>query len=44
MNVHKNARPTVHRRGELVHRVLNEHQSRKAVAASFGIDPKTVTK
>jgi transposase len=44
MNVHKNARLTAHSRAERVRRVLPEPQSRKAVAASFGVDPKTVAK
>ena len=44
MNVHENARLTAHSRAELVRRVLEEGQSRKAVAAAFGIDPKTVGK
>jgi transposase InsO family protein len=44
MNVHKNARLTVHSRGELVRRVLSEGQSPKAVATAFGVDAKTVAK
>jgi transposase InsO family protein len=44
MNVHKNARLTVHSRAELVRRVLGEAQSPKAVAAAFGVDAKTVAK
>ena len=44
MNVHKNARLTVHSRGELVRRVLGEGQTPKAVATAFGVDAKTVGK
>lgn len=44
MNVHKNARLTWHSRAELVRRVVEQGQSRKAVAAAFGVDPKTVGK
>jgi transposase InsO family protein len=44
MNVHKNARLTVHSRAELVRRVLDEGQARKAVATAFGVDASTVSK
>jgi transposase InsO family protein len=44
MNVHKNARLTAHSRAELVRRVLDGGQPRKAVATAFGIDAKTVKK
>jgi transposase InsO family protein len=44
MNVHKNARLTVHSRAELVRRVLVAGQSAKAVATAFGVDAKTVAK
>jgi transposase InsO family protein len=44
MNVHKNARLTVHSRAELVRRVLDEGQSRKVVATAFGVDAATVSK
>jgi transposase InsO family protein len=44
MNVHKNARLTVHSRAELVRRVLSEDQSARAVATAFGVDAKTVAK
>ncbi len=44
MNIHKNARLTVHSRAELVHRRLDEGQSPKAVATAFGVDAKTVAK
>ena len=44
MNVHKNARLTAHSRAELVRRVLDEGQPRKAVAMAMGIDAKTVGK
>ena len=43
MNVHKNARLTVHSRAELVRRV-HAGQSPKAVATAFGVDAKTVGK
>ena len=44
MNVHKNARLTFHSRGEMVRRVLEKGQTRKAVASAFGVCPKTVNK
>jgi transposase InsO family protein len=44
MNVHKNARTTLHSRAELVRRVLTEGQRPKAVATAFGLDLKTVGK
>jgi len=44
MNVHENARLTAHSRAELVRRVVDQRQPRKAVAAAFGVDPKTVGK
>jgi len=44
MNVHKNARLTAHSRAELVRRMLDEGQSRKAVATAFGVDVTTVSK
>ena len=44
MNIHKNARLTVHSRAALVRRVLREGQSPKAVATAFGVDAKTVAK
>ena len=44
MNVHKNARLTVHSRGDLVRRVVAEGQTPKAVAAAFGVCPRTVRK
>jgi len=44
MNAHKNARTTPHSRAELARRVLEEGQTPKAVAAAFGVDPKTVAK
>ena len=43
MNVHKNARLTVHSRAELVRRV-RAGQPAKAVATAFGVDAKTVAK
>lgn len=44
MDIHKNARLTPHSRAELVRRVLEERQTRAAVATAFGICPKTVRK
>ncbi len=44
MNVHENARLTWHSRVELVRRVLEEKQTRKAVATAFGVCAKTVGK
>jgi transposase InsO family protein len=44
MNVHKNARLTVHSRAVMVRRVVIEGQSPKAVATAFGVDAKTVAK
>jgi transposase InsO family protein len=44
MNVHKNARLTVHSRAELVRRVLSEGQTASAVATAFGVTIKTVSK
>ena len=44
MNVHKNARLTVHSRAELVRRVLSEGQTASAVAMAFGVTIKTVSK
>src|SRR5512146_1126972 len=44
MNIHKNARLTLHSRGELVRRVLLERQAPKAVATAFGVSETTVRK
>ena len=44
MNIHKNARLTVHSRGELARRVLVERQTPKAVATALGVSQKTVRK
>src|SRR5438105_8559044 len=44
MNLHRNARTTLHSRAELVRRVLSEGQPPKAVATAFGVDVKTVNK
>jgi transposase InsO family protein len=44
MNVHKNARLTLHSRAEMVRRVLSEGLSAKSVATAFGVDAKTVGK
>ncbi len=43
MNVHMSARLTARHRANLV-RVVYEGQTRKAVAAAFGIDANTVDK
>ena len=43
MNVHKNARTTMHSRAELVRRV-REGQAPRAVATALGVDLKTVKK
>ncbi len=42
MDIHKNARTTPHSRAELVRRVLEEGQTRVAVAAAFGVSTRTV--
>ena len=44
MDIHKNARLTPHSRAELVRRVLEEDQTRAAVANAFGVCLKTVNK
>ena len=44
MNIHKNARLTPHSRAELVRRVVEERQSRQAVALAFGVCLRTVGK
>ena len=44
MNLHRNARTTVHSRAEMARRVLEGGQTPKAVAAAFGVDAKTVRK
>jgi len=44
MDIHKNARLTPHSRADLVHRVLVEGQSRKAVATALRVAAKTVSK
>ena len=44
MNIHKNARLTRHSRGELVRRVLVEHQSPMSVATDMGVSIRTVHK
>jgi transposase InsO family protein len=44
MDIHKNALLTPRSRAELVRRVLIEKQTRKAVAAAFGVCVKTVHK
>jgi transposase InsO family protein len=44
MDIHKNARLTLHSRAELVRRVLDEGQARRAVAAAFGVSERTVRK
>ena len=44
MDIHKNARLTVHSRAELVRRVLDERQTPKAVATALGVCERTVRK
>ena len=44
MDIHKNARLTPLSRAELVRRVIEDGQTPKAVAAAFGVCPKTVHK
>jgi len=44
VNIHKNARLTAHSRAELVRRVLEEGQSRTAVALAYGVCLRTVGK
>ena len=44
MNVHKNARTTLHSRAELVRRVLVERQSSMSVATDMGVSTVTVRK
>jgi transposase InsO family protein len=44
MNIHKNARLTPHSRGELVRRVVMEHQSPMSVATDMGVSTRTVHK
>jgi len=44
MNVHKNARLTVHSRADLVRRVLVERQPVEAVGEAFGVSIRTVRK
>ena len=44
MNIHKNARTTPQSRALLVARVVQEHWPVNAVAAAFGISPRTVYK
>ena len=44
MNIHKNARTTPQSRGEIVHRVMEQGQPVRRVAAAFGISERTVRK
>jgi len=44
MNIHKNARLTVHSRAELARRILVEGQKASVVAAAFGVCAKTARK
>ena len=44
MNIHKNARTTVHGRAEIVQRVLHQGQPVRGVATAFGISERTVRK
>ena len=44
MNIHKNARLTVHSRADLVRRVLVQRQAVEAVGEAFGVSIRTVRK
>ena len=44
MNIHKNARTTVHSRALIVFRVVEEKQPPKQVATDFGVSVRTVYK
>lgn len=44
MNVHKNAKFTPHGRTEIVHRVLDQGHTQKAVATDLGMCERTVRK
>ena len=44
MNIHKNARTTVHSRAEIARRVILDGQPPGLVAAAFGVCLKTVAK
>src|SRR5260370_24726664 len=42
MNIHKNARTTPRSRGQIVERVLTQHERPPAVAAALGVSDRTV--
>jgi transposase InsO family protein len=44
MNIHKNARTTPYSRAEMVRRVVELHETPKAVATAFGVSTRTVAK
>lgn len=44
MNIHKNARTTPRSRGQIVARVLTQHERPAAVAAAVGVSERTVRK
>jgi transposase InsO family protein len=44
MNIHKNARTTVHSRAEIVRRVVSQEHPAHQVATAFGISERTVRK
>jgi transposase InsO family protein len=44
MNIHQNARTTVHSRAEIVRRVVRQQHPVRQVAAAFGISERTVRK
>jgi len=44
MNIHKNARTTPWRRGQIVQRVLTQQEAPPAVAAAVGVSDRTVRK
>jgi transposase InsO family protein len=44
MNIHQNARTTVHSRAEIVRRIRHQRQPVREVAAAFGISERTVRK
>lgn len=44
MNIHKNARTTVHSRAEIVRRVVSQEHPARQVATAFGISERTVRK
>jgi transposase InsO family protein len=44
MNIHKNARTTYYSRAEMVRRVIELHETAKAVATAFAVSARTVAK